>query len=184
MFQKALEQISRGLEKLSVGYMVIGGQALLVYGEPRFTKDIDITLGVGVERFSEILKLIFEWKWKVLADKPEEFVKKTMVLPCQDPETGVRVDFIFSFTPYERQAIERANSISLGKTKVRFASPEDFIVHKMVASRPRDLEDIRSVLLKNPNLNFPYIQKWLEEFEKTLGRSLGNLFQEIRQELK
>jgi len=29
--------------------MVIGGQAVLLYGEPRLTRDIDITLGIGVE---------------------------------------------------------------------------------------------------------------------------------------
>lgn len=49
MFQKLLEDIALGLEKRSVDYMVIGGQALLVYGEPRFTKDIDVTLGLDAE---------------------------------------------------------------------------------------------------------------------------------------
>lgn len=184
MFQKLLEQIAQGLNHLSIDYMVIGGQALLVYGEARITKDIDLTLGIGTERSSEILSLVSSQGWKTLSPDPQEFIKKTMVLPCQDPASGIRIDFIFSFSPYEKAAIQRAQSVTMGKTKVQFASPEDFIIHKMVAGRPRDLEDIRTVLLKNPNLDFPYIQKWLEEFQKTLGRSLGNLFQEIRQELK
>lgn len=29
--------------------MVIGGQAILLYGEPRLTRDIDITLGINVD---------------------------------------------------------------------------------------------------------------------------------------
>lgn len=29
--------------------MIIGGQAVMVYGEPRLTKDIDITLGVDIK---------------------------------------------------------------------------------------------------------------------------------------
>jgi len=29
--------------------MVIGGQAVFLYGEPRMTKDIDITLGMGID---------------------------------------------------------------------------------------------------------------------------------------
>ena len=44
--------------------MVIGGQAVLVYGEPRFTKGIDITLGAGVERLDEVLKLVGSIGWK------------------------------------------------------------------------------------------------------------------------
>ena len=42
-----------------------------------------------------------------LPDKIEEFVRDTFVLPVHDAATGVRVDFIFSTTPYERQAIRR-----------------------------------------------------------------------------
>jgi len=34
--------------------MVIGGQAVLLYGEPRLTKDIDITLGKGIESLEKI----------------------------------------------------------------------------------------------------------------------------------
>ena len=39
MFQKALAEIARTLEELSVPYMVIGGQAVLLYGEPRLTRE-------------------------------------------------------------------------------------------------------------------------------------------------
>lgn len=37
------------MDEAGVPYMVIGGQAVLIYGEPRLTKDIDITLGVDVD---------------------------------------------------------------------------------------------------------------------------------------
>jgi hypothetical protein len=47
MFEQLLEAIARGLERLSIPYMLIGGQAVLLYGEPRLTCDIDITLGAG-----------------------------------------------------------------------------------------------------------------------------------------
>lgn len=44
--------------------------------------------------------------------------------------------------------------------------PEDIIIHKIFAGRPRDIEDVRSILIKNPNIDIPYIKKWLKEFEK------------------
>ena len=38
--------------------MVIGGQAVLLYGEPRLTKGIDITLGVDLENLSKVIDMV------------------------------------------------------------------------------------------------------------------------------
>ena len=54
MFERLLKSIAQGLERLGIPYMLIGGQAVLLYGEPRLTRDIDVTLGVGLERFEEV----------------------------------------------------------------------------------------------------------------------------------
>lgn len=94
MFQRLLEKIALGLGKLAIDYMVIGGQALLIYGEPRLTKDINITLGVGVERLKEIQKWVKKSGWKILAGSLETFVSETWVLPCLDPTSGIRINFI------------------------------------------------------------------------------------------
>ena len=48
MFKTLLTTISRELGKAGLPYMIIGGQAVLLYGTPRLTNDIDITLGVSV----------------------------------------------------------------------------------------------------------------------------------------
>jgi hypothetical protein len=41
MFAALLERVARKLEDLDVPYVVIGGQAVLLYGEPRLTRDIN-----------------------------------------------------------------------------------------------------------------------------------------------
>jgi hypothetical protein len=145
--------------------MIIGGQAVLLYGEPRLTKDIDITLGINIDRLDDLLSIV---KGLSLAPLPEDvpsFVQKTMVLPVLERSTGIRVDFIFSFTPYETQAIGRAKRIILSGQEVCFTSPEDLILHKIFAGRPRDLEDVRILILKNPGIDVPYIRQWLREFD-------------------
>jgi hypothetical protein len=179
MFQSLLVRLSEALEKSKIPYMVIGGQAVLVYGEPRFTKDIDITLGTGVDRLEEVLGLVDSLGWKVLPPAPAEFVQKTMVLPCADPSSGVRLDLIFSFSPYERQAMERVRRFTFLGKEVCFASPEDLVIHKVVSGRPRDWEDVRTVQLKNPGLDRVYIEKWLREFEKALERPLVENWKKI-----
>ncbi len=73
-------------------------------------------------------------------------MRDTCVLPAHDVDTGIRVDFIFSTTPYERQAIERAVIVELGGEPVPFASVEDLVIHKLFAGRARDLEDVATVI--------------------------------------
>jgi len=165
LFEELLARIAAGLSSRHLPYMIIGGQAVLLYGEPRMTKDIDITLGVNIDHLDELLSIAKELSLTPMPQDVPSFVQKTMVLPVLEKSTGIRVDFIFSFTPYETQAIGRAKRIILSGQEVCFASPEDLILHKILASRPRDLEDVRTLTLKNPGIDVAYIRRWLKEFD-------------------
>ncbi|MBW1678953.1 MAG: hypothetical protein JRJ08_02225, partial [Deltaproteobacteria bacterium] len=101
MFEELLSRIGESLNRHSIPYMIIGGQAVLLYGEPRLTRDIDITLGVNTDHLNELLAVVQELSLKPLPKDVKSFVRQTMVLPALDEGTGIRVDFIFSFTPYE-----------------------------------------------------------------------------------
>lgn len=176
MFENLLKRIAGELHSYAIPYMVIGGQAVLLYGEPRLTKDIDITLGVGTERVADVMAVTQRLGLKVLVDDAEAFVRDTMVVPVADEESGIRVDFIFSFSPYEREAIGRGKMVRFGDTDVCFASVEDLIIHKIIASRPRDIEDVRAVVLKNPDYDRTYIEKWLREFDNAMGGEFLRVF--------
>jgi len=178
MFETLLERIALALEQAAVPYMVIGGQAVLLHGEPRLTKDIDVTLGAGLDRLPEIQALVRTMGLSPLVD-PDEFTPRTMVLPCLDPCSGVRVDFIFSYSPYERQAIARALGVRIKAAEVRFASAEDLVIHKVIAGRPRDLEDVRIVLLKNPRLDINYVRQWLSDFTSALADDFDSRFEGV-----
>lgn len=179
MFQNLLCKLAEAFEKNNIPYMVIGGQAVLVYGEPRMTKDIDVTLGVGPDHLEEIIALVKGMGLTVLVSQPAEFVQKTMVLPCQDSSSGVRVDLVFSFSPYEQQAMKRVRKIPILNREVHFASPEDLIIHKIIAGRPRDLEDAKVVLNKNPDMDQTYIERWLSDFEKALDKPLVEVLRNL-----
>ncbi len=179
MFNRLLEAIGLGLDERQIPYMIIGGQAVLIYGEPRLTRDIDVTLGVGPERLADVTEFARASAWRVLVEAPQEFVQRTMVLPCIDVGSGIRIDFIFSHSPYERQAMDRVRRVPIGRAAVRFAAPEDVVVHKIIAGRPRDLDDVQSILLKNPQLDREYIRRWLREFDKSLGESYAHTFERL-----
>jgi hypothetical protein len=179
VFRKLLEQIAGELSAKNIPYMIIGGQAILLYGEPRLTKDIDITLGIGAEEWERIKHSAENLRFKILIPDPEEFIKETMVLPTLHEKSGIRIDFIFSYSAYEHQAIQNAKHVKMGSQDVRFSSLEDIIIHKIIAGRPRDMEDVRSVLLKNPDFDQDYIEKWLTEFDKSLDGNYLSQFKEI-----
>ncbi|MFH1905376.1 MAG: nucleotidyl transferase AbiEii/AbiGii toxin family protein [bacterium] len=180
MFRRLISKIGRVLSTNKIPYMIIGGHAVILYGEPRFTRDIDITLGVGNERLQDILSIINQISLQILPENIDSFVKKTMVLPAMDKNTGIRVDFIFSFTTYEREAIKRAKKILIGKTRVSYASVEDVIIHKVFAHRPQDIEDVKNILLKNSKIDKDYIIKWLKEFDRSFPKQkFAGMFRKI-----
>jgi predicted nucleotidyltransferase len=182
MFERLLEQLAKALEDAGFPYMIIGGQAVLVHGEPRITRDIDITLGADLDRLPDVLRLIQAIPLTPLV-APETFTKQTMVLPCRDPGTSLRVDLIFSNTPYERQAMTRVKKHKIGNIDVHFASVEDLLIHKVMAGRPRDLDDARSVLLKNPKADVTYIRKWLRDLSAALDQPLVARFDQLLEEI-
>ena len=169
MFEDLLVRIAQALKEGGLPYMIIGGQAVLLYGSPRMTKDIDITLGADIDELGKTVEISRRIGLDIIPDAFEAFVKETLVLPTKDRNTGIRVDFIFSFTPYERQAIERAKPVLLKGVEVKFASVEDVIIHKIFAGRPRDIEDVRSIILKNFDLDREYTMKWLKEFDRSMN---------------
>lgn len=183
MFEVLLKKIAASLERYQIPYMIIGGQAVLLYGEPRLTRDIDVTLGIEIEGLQKIIKVVNELGLDIVVDDVVSFVKRTMVLPAIHAQSGIRVDFIFSFTPYEQEAINRAKKVMIQGQPVAFASVEDVIIHKVFAGRARDIDDVRAILIKNPDIDIEYIKNWLTEFDRSLNGDFTKKFDKIRKNL-
>jgi hypothetical protein len=179
-----LARLARSFDAAELPFMLIGGQAVLLHGEPRLTQDIDVTLGVGPRRLAEVLDRCAELELEPLPEDVESFVRRTFVLPVRDRDTGIRVDLIFSTTPYEAEAIGRAVRVPVGDAEVPFATAEDLIIHKLFAARARDVEDARGVVRrKGAELDWEYLRRWSEEFAQVPGREgMVGLLEELRWE--
>lgn len=178
-FGRFLGALSRALEAADLPFMVIGGQAVLVHGQPRLTQDIDVTLGVEPDRLGEVLGICEQLDLEPLPEEVESFVMETFVLPALQPETRIRVDFVFSTTAYERQAIQRAVRVEMCGSKVPFATAEDLILHKLFAGRPRDREDALGVVRRQAKkLDWAYLDRWAREFASVPGRE--GMVEEVR----
>lgn len=170
-FAALIARLSDGLSGAGLPFMLIGGQAVLLHGQPRLTDDIDITLGAGPSALSTVLEVCTALALRPLPSDVDRFVRETFVLPVRDDDTGVRVDFVFSTTPYERQAIERAVRVTLNGIGVPFAAVEDLIIHKLFAGRAHDLDDaIGVVRRKGAEIDWQYVERWASEFSNVPGR--------------
>jgi hypothetical protein len=183
MFQELLSRLARALDGAGISYMVIGGQAVLLHGEPRLTRDIDVTLGVASSELTRVRHVVEQQSLRPSIPDVEAFVRKTNVLPLTDETTAIRVDLIFSFTPYESEAIRRTVAVQFGTTTVRFAAAEDLIIHKLIAGRPRDLDDVAGVLARRPTLDEKYLLKWLTSFRDVVHRDLAGEYRRLRNPL-
>lgn len=180
MFEALLKLIARALDSYRIPYMLVGGQAVLLYGEARLTADVDITIGVGPGDFPVVLNAAKEAGLQARIPSPADFVKQNLVLPCEQLSSSkIRVDLIFSLSHFERQAIERARVVTVGETPVRYATPEDLTILKVLAGRPRDLEDVRSILLKQRQVDFAYVRRWLRELQAGLDQDLIGTFERL-----
>jgi hypothetical protein len=179
MYQTLLAKLGPALESGGIPYMVIGGQAVLLHGEPRLTRDIDITLGVDASHLEMVREIVERIGLTAVRTDVEAFVRATNVLPVADAASGVRVDLTFSFTPYESEAIKRGVRVAFGEATVKFASVEDLIIHKLVAGRARDIEDVAGVLARHPSLDEAYLVRWLGSFRDIVHRDLVGEFRAL-----
>jgi hypothetical protein len=162
--------------------MVIGGHAAILYGEPRLTRDIDIAVGLGPDRLDYLLDVVRD-AGLVPARGAEELALRNYVLPCSDSGMQIDVDIILAVSAYEQEAMGRTRAVRIGQATVRFASAEDVLIHKLVAGRPRDIEDARGVLAKAQALDREYVLKWLREFARTLSSPLVQQFLSLEAEV-
>ena len=151
--------------------MLIGGQAVLLHGAPRLTEDVDVTLGAGPEELAAVEKVCRALGLEVLVEDPHSFARETFVCPARHGASGIRVDFIFSNTEFERVAIARAVGVHLNGESIPFATAEDLILLKLFSGRPRDVDDARSVAdRQGAALDWSRIVYWAGEFAAIPGR--------------
>lgn len=101
--EQALIAVAQFLERHQVPYMVIGGIANIMWGIPRTTLDVDLTVSVSERQLDAVIESLVRVFPPRISD-PIAFVKKTQVLPLRTSH-GVSVDVIFGQLPYEEQAI-------------------------------------------------------------------------------
>jgi len=143
-------------------FCIIGGIALLRWGEPRFTRDVDVTLFSGFGREDEFITLILSSGYRGRIPDASEFAQRNRVLLLDSPH-GVPIDIALAGLPFEAMVVERASLYEFEPgCSLRTCSAEDLIVQKLFAFRTRDLADVETIVLRQRGLlDWPYIETQL-----------------------
>ena len=76
--EAAVAEAARQLDALGIPYMVIGGFAVTIWGGPRLTQDVDVTIQCRTDDASRIASLTSAFQSRVT--DPLRFVQETRVL--------------------------------------------------------------------------------------------------------
>jgi hypothetical protein len=166
----ALAAITSWLKEQNISYMVFGGIANSVYGNPRQTFDIDIKIALDsakpIETFIEKLGIIAE----IIPQQPIQFIQDTNVLPVE--VANVRIDLVFASLPFEIEAIRRSKSIMYFDIDLKVCTIEDLIIHKAISTRQKDWIDIEILIHDQRQIiDWPYLLKNCTELSDFLDRS-------------
>jgi len=136
------------LDALACPAMVVGGLAVAARGEPRFTRDADVTIVVPDAALPGVVSRAADAGFRALAGDPVAFARSHGVIPCERIADGWRVDLILAMSPYEEAAVARATLERAEDVLLPIATAEDLVVLKLLAGRPQDLDDVRSVVAR------------------------------------
>jgi hypothetical protein len=128
-------------------FCFIGGLAVQRWGEPRLTRDVDLTVMTGFggeEVFIDTLLHQFRGR----RSDARDFALRYRVLLLES-SGGTPIDVALGAMPFEERAIGRASDFEVAPgVALSTCSAEDLIVFKTFASRDRDWLDVEGVALR------------------------------------
>lgn len=156
-----LGALGRILNRQGLDYALIGGHAVNVWVEPRFTADVDIVVVAGPDDFDRLKQGLAAEGFAVAlehgGDQPSgaDFIRFTaesnpLVLEVQAAKTELQREIV-------RRARPRPGGLPV-------ATVEDLIVLKLIADRAKDQVDLFG-LAKLPRIDWPYVEQWSTEWQ-------------------
>ena len=111
----------------------------------------------------------------------EEFARKSRVILLRHTPSNINIDISLGILPFEEEMVARGNVQSIAALSVRLPTPEDLIIMKAIAHRPKDLIDIQTIIDAHPDLDVSRIKHWVNSFAEvfetpTLWTDIENMF--------
>lgn len=166
-----LADLRRALGGLGVRWYLFGAQAAILYGAARLTADVDVTVDLGSRRTADLVTALDGAGFELAVADVGGFVDATRVVPLVHRKTRMPVDVVLSGPGLEEVFFTRLEQRAVAGASVPVVSAEDLVAMKLLAGRPRDLEDALAVVrAQSQRLDATRIRHTLEQLERALDR--------------
>ena len=129
-------------------HCVIGGLAVIRWGEPRLTTDVDLTVLVTPANEDGLIEMLLNPPYRGRVPDAAQFARRNRVLLLQANDDEP-IDVALGILPYEAEMIARSSTFEYAPgCTLRTCSAEDLVVQKLFAFRERDRWDAKSVVLR------------------------------------
>ncbi len=149
-------EIQEFLQRSNERFCFIGGVALQRWGEPRFTRDVDITLLCPFGKEAPCAdKLLAAFTPRITDARMFALQNRVLLLRGT---SGIPIDIALGAIPFEERCIDRATAFEFGEVSLMTCSAEDLVVLKAFAGRDQDWVDIESIAIRQSGrLDWPGI---------------------------
>jgi hypothetical protein len=151
--ERALEAVAAALRDTGAPWAIIGGIAVIARGVRRMTTDIDAVIQGDCASYESVSRALAVHDVVPRIEDAAAFAASSLVLLLQHEPTSVDIDLSFGWTEFERLAIASSTEASFGRVRAPMARPQDLVVFKAIAGRPRDVEDVTALLLLHPDID-------------------------------
>jgi hypothetical protein len=163
----ALHEAVMFLDTQGFRYALIGGVANQIWGQARFTYDIDIKVLVPDTDYDTVRESLTQ-------AFPEpgrpNLPMNPLIVPVKIDK--IIVDFLLTTPGYEEQIITRAVRYTLDDLSMWVCTAEDLIIQKAIAGRMKDWQDIEGIIIEQyTQLDQFYLDNWLTQFANVLEKT-------------
>lgn len=164
-----LRRIVETLESLDLPYLITGSIATILYGEPRFTNDIDVVVQLPAKRINALVEAFPGDEFHLDPERIRQAVAAKSQFNILHPASGLKIDVMIpAMDAFDRSRFSRAARVHPADDyEATFASPEDVIVKKMqfysAGGSDRHLRDIAGVLrISSAEIDRDYVTDWAD----------------------
>lgn len=167
-FLEPLSAFQRLMAKSKCQGILIGGIAVGLLGAPRLTVDIDAIVLISDENLQNFIEIAIKEGFVCRISQAQDFAKKNRVLLLRHQESQINIDVSIGLLPFEIEAVERSILFEIDDVILRLPTPEDLVILKAVAHRPKDMLDIQAIAELFPDIDKTRIKYWVIQFAELL----------------
>jgi hypothetical protein len=138
---QALLAVASDLTALDRRFALVGGLAVSVRAEVRFTRDVDLAVAVADDADAEQLVLSLRNRsYQVRATVEQDAVRRLSTVRLLSP-AGVKVDLLFASSGIEDEIVTRAEIVEQGTGRLPVARVEELVATKVLSADEQRLQD-------------------------------------------